>query len=68
MTKTYASVFTDALLVLVGVFPEDILVRRRAIRYYAKKGELDAIPDVNITSQYPHRQVEDYILSQWQER
>lgn len=69
VTRAYASVSTEALPVLAGVLPADLLVWRRAMRYYVKKGELDAVtPYIGVNVDNPLRRVDDYILSSWQDR
>lgn len=68
VTRAYASAPTGALPVLAGVLPADLQVRRRAMRYYVRRGVFNAIPELDLLPECPLRQVEDYILSLWQER
>lgn len=66
--RTYATVSTDSLPVLAGVIPLDLQVIRRAMRWLVSNGQARSITYLDMTGDQPLREVDEYILSRWQDR
>nr|CAD7573464.1 unnamed protein product [Timema californicum] len=68
LTGAYRTVATDALSVALGVWPLDLLIKKKAVAYWLKKSNLEKVrllttPDVTTSGE-----AEIALLEEWQRR
>nr|CAD7427806.1 unnamed protein product [Timema monikensis] len=68
LTGAYRTVATDALSVALGVWPLDLLIRKKAVAYWLKKRNLEKVRLLTTHDVRTFGEAEIVLLEEWQRR
>nr|CAD7401209.1 unnamed protein product [Timema poppensis] len=68
LSGAYRTVTTDAMIVTLGVWPLDLLIRRKGVGYWLKKNKLEKVKMLTTREVKNAGKAEVALLSEWQKR